>query len=103
MFSIKAAQEAKRYLSRAFLCLPPYALGAGLMEVASNSIAAGVYEAAGMGEGEDYGYAAPLGWDLVGMNVAAMVAEAVALLAANVAVEKGWVARARAALRNITR
>ena len=40
--SFQTAQDLKYYLSRAFLCLPPFALGGGLLEVASNHITSGL-------------------------------------------------------------
>ena len=91
--SHQPAQDAKYYLSRVFLVLPPFALGAGLLEVASNSIYAGLYEAAGL-QGEGYDYVDPLSWDVVGMNVFAMALEAVAFIFLNISLEKGWAAKA---------
>ncbi len=89
LYDNQFAQDLNYYLRRAFLVLPPYAFGAGMMETASNQISSDLYSAAGM-EGEEYDYVAPLTWDIVGINIFVLSIETLIFLFLNLCMEMGW-------------
>lgn len=80
----------KYYLNYLFLFIPPYALGDGLLDLASNQLQADVYETIGQDTYEN-----PLQWKLMGRNVIYMACETVLFFILNIVIEYRWIGKLR--------
>ena len=80
------ARDLKKILGYAFLILPPYALGGGLLDLTTNQVLAEIMEE----YGNSNAYAVPLEWNVIGANVAVLFLEALIFHILNLLIEYKW-------------